>query len=124
MLYTVKNHSFTNSEVASTIAPTTTISDNRSRYTSGIFLPTFYQSQQNTAPQAGVLHSLELVTRATPRNKTGNRANKWRYSVLAVEPLLHFVKSVKQALLTKYAEGISMFTYLFKGIARRDLGNM
>ena len=63
-------------------------------------------------------------TKATPRNKTGNRANKWRYSVLPVEPLLHLFKSVKQALLTKYTEDISMFTYLFKGIARRDLGNM
>ena len=94
------------------------------RYTSGIFLPTFYHFKQLHGFTKGVIHSLKLVTRATPRNKTGNRANKWRYSVLAVEPLLHFVKSVKQALLTKYAEGISMFTYLFKGIARRDLGNM
>ncbi|EIJ67128.1 hypothetical protein HMPREF1050_0673 [Haemophilus parahaemolyticus HK385] len=38
--------------------------------------------------------------------------------------MLHLFKSVKQALLTKYTEDISMFTYLFKGIARRDLGNM
>ena len=128
MLYTVRNHSFTNSEVASSIARTTTISDNRSRYTSGIFLPTFYQSKQNTTPQAGVLHSLELVTRATRRNKTGNRANNAGYSVLAVEPLLHLYrilfKSVLQVLITKYTEGISMlYTFLFKGIARRDLSN-
>ncbi len=94
------------------------------RYTSGIFLPKFYHFKQLHGFTKGVIHSLKLVTRATPRNKTGNRANKWRYSVLAVEPLLNLFKSVKQALLTKYAEGISMFTYLFKGIARRDLGNM
>ena len=111
MLYTVKNHSFTNSEVASTIARTTTISDNRSRYTSGIFLPTFYQSQQNTATQAGVLHSLELVTRATPRNKAENRTNKGGSSYGAVEPLLHPLhsQSVQQAPFTKTYEGILCF---------------
>ncbi len=87
-------------------------------------LPKFYHFKQLHGFTKGVIHSLKLVTRATPRNKTSNRANKWRYSVLAVEPLLHLFKSVKQALLTKCAEGISMFTYLFKGIARRDLGNM
>ena len=102
---------------------TTTKRGNRSPYTSGIFLSEFYHFKQLHGFTKGVIHSLKLVTRATPRNKTGNRANKWRYSVLAVEPLLHFVKSVKQALLTKCAEGISMFTYLFKGIARRDLSN-
>ena len=116
MLYTVKNHSFTNSEVASTIVRTTTISDNRSRYTSGIFLPTFYQSQQNTATQAGVLHSLELVTRATPRNKAENRTNKGGSSYGAVEPLLHPLhsQSVQQAPFTKTYEGISMlYTFQF-----------
>jgi len=87
-------------------------------------LPKFYHFKQLHGFTKGVIHSLKLVTRATPRNKTGIRANKWGFSYEAVEPLLHLFKSVKQALLTKCAEGISMFTYLFKGIARRDLGNM
>lgn len=116
MLYTVKNHSFTNSEVASTIARTTTISDSRSRYTSGIFLPTFYQSQQNTAPQAGVLHSLELVTRATRRNKTGNRANNAGWLMAVVEPLLHPLHSqrVQQTPFTKTIRGhFMLYTFQF-----------
>ena len=116
MLYTVKNHSFTNSEVASTIARTTTISDSRSRYTSGIFLPTFYQSQQNTAPQAGVLHSLELVTGATRRNKTGNRANNAGWLMAVVEPLLHPLHSqrVQQTPFTKTIRGhFMLYTFQF-----------
>ena len=116
MLYTVKNHSFTNSEVASTSARTTTISDSRSRYTSGIFLPTFYQSQQNTAPQAGVLHSLELVTRATRRNKTGNRANNAGWLMAVVEPLLHPLHSqrVQQTPFTKTIRGhFMLYTFQF-----------
>jgi hypothetical protein len=114
MLYTVKNHSFTNSEVASTIAPTTTISDNRSRYTSGIFLPTFYQSQQNTAPQAGVLHSLELVTRATRRNKTGNRANNADCLKAVVEPLSHLSKVQAISFNHKLTETFKMNPYTLK----------
>ena len=118
MLYTVKNHSFTNSEVASSIARTTTYEGDRIPNSSGIFLPTFYQSQQNTATQAGVLHSLELVTRATPRNKAENRTNKGGSSYGAVEPLLHLYrilfKSVLQVLLLKTYEGISMlYTFQF-----------
>lgn len=115
MLYTVKNHSFTNSEVASTIARTTTISDSRSRYTSGIFLPIFYQSQQNTAPQAGVLHSLELVTRATRRNKALSTNNAgWLMAV--VEPLLHPLhsQSVQQTPFTKTIRGhFMLYTFQF-----------
>ncbi len=116
MLYTVKNYRFTNSEVASTIACTTTYEGDRIPNSSGIFLPTFYQSQQNTAPQAGVLHSLELVTRATPRNKAENRTNKGGSSYGAVEPLLHPLhsQSVQQAPFTKTYEGISMlYTFQF-----------
>ena len=116
MLYTVRNHSFTNSEVASTIARTTTYEGDRIPNSSGIFLPTFYQSQQNTATQAGVLHSLELVTRATPRNKAENRTNKGGSSYGAVEPLLHPLhsQSVQQAPFTKTYEGISMlYTFQF-----------
>ena len=107
---------------------TTNTDANRKRYLSGIFLPQVYHFKQWHGFTTGLIHSLKLVTRATPRNKTGNRANKWGYSVLAVEPLLHLYrilfKSVLQALLTKRKEGISMlYTFLFKGIARRDLSN-
>ena len=107
---------------------TTTFNGNRNRYTSGIFLPQVYHFKQWHGFTTGVIHSLKLVTRATPRNKTGIRANKWGFSYEAVEPLLHLYrilfKSVLQVLITKYTEGISMlYTYLFKGIARRDLSN-
>ena len=107
---------------------TTNTDANRKRYLSGIFLPQVYHFKQWHGFTTGVIHSLKLVTRATPRNKTGNRANKWGYSVLAVEPLLHLYrmlfKSVLQVLFTKSIEGISMlYTFLFKGIARRDLSN-
>lgn len=107
---------------------TTNTDANRKRYLSGIFLPQVYHFKQWHGFTTGVVHSLKLVTRATPRNKMGNRANKWGYSVLAVEPLLHLYrilfKSVLQVLITKYTEGISMlYTFLFKGIARRDLCN-
>ena len=116
MLYTVRNHSFTNSEVASTIARTTTYEGDRIPNSSGIFLPTFYQSQQNTATQAGVLHSLELVTRATPRNKAENRTNKGGSSYGAVEPLLHPLpsQSVQQAPFTKTIRGhFMLYTFQF-----------
>lgn len=97
---------------------TTTYEGNRNPYTSGIFLPEFHQSHNGTAILTGVIHSLKLVTRATPRNKTGSRANKWGFSYEAVEPLLHLFrtsfKSVQQALLTKPYEGISMlYTFLY-----------
>ena len=107
---------------------TTTYEGNRNPYLSGIFLPEFYHFKQWHGFTTGVIHSLKLVTRATPRNKTGNRANKWGFSYEAVEPLLHLYrilfKSVLQVLLLKTYEGISMlYTFLFKGIARRDLSN-
>ena len=109
------------------MASTTTFNGNRNRYTSGIFLPKIPFT--NGSGLLGFIRlSIELAVRATRRNKTGNRANNAGYSVLAVEPLLHLYrilfKSVLQVLITKYTEGISMlYTFLFKGIARRDLSN-
>ena len=74
----------------------------------------------------GVIHSLKLVTRATRGNKalsTNNTASL----VARVDPLLHLFNSesvLQVLLLTKLLEGISMlYTFLFKGIARRDLSN-
>lgn len=103
---------------------TQTSSGNRNRNSSGIFLPEFYQSLFNgTAILKGVIHSLKLVTRATRGNKALSTNNTASLDA-RVEPLLHLFKSVQQVLLlTKHLEGISMFTYLFKAISRRDLGN-
>ena len=96
---------------------TTTCEGNRNPYSSGIFLPEFYHFKQWHGFTTGVIHSLKLVTRATPRNKTGNRANKWGFSYEAVEPLLHLYrilfKSVLQVLLLKTYEGISMLYTFF-----------
>ena len=96
----------------------------RYRNSSGIFLPKVYHFKQWHADTMGVIHSLKLVTRATRGNKalsTNNTASL----VARVDPLLHLFKSVLQVLLlTKLLEGISMlYTFLFKGIARRDLSN-
>ena len=92
---------------------TTTYEGNRNPYLSGIFLPEFYHFKQWHGFTTGVIHSLKLVTRATRRNKTGNRANKAGFSYEAVEPLLHLFKSVKQVLLLKTYEGISMLYTFF-----------
>ncbi|WP_288346287.1 hypothetical protein [uncultured Haemophilus sp.] len=98
----------------------------RYRNSSGIFLPEFYHFKQWHADTMGVIHSLKLVTRATRGNKalsTNNTASL----VARVDPLLHLFNSesvLQVLLLTKLLEGISMlYTYLFKGIARRDLSN-
>lgn len=91
---------------------TTNTDANRKRYLSGIFLPQVYHFKK-WGTFIGVFHSLRLVTRATRRNKTGNRANNAGYSVLAVDPLLHLFKIVLQVLTTKYTEGISMLYTFF-----------
>lgn len=90
------------------------------------FLPEFYHFKQWHADTMGVIHSLKLVTRATRGNKalsTNNTASL----VARVDPLLHLFNSesvLQVLLLTKLLEGISMlYTFLFKGIARRDLSN-
>ena len=91
------------------------------------FLSEFYHFKQWHSFITGVIHSLKLVTRAIRGNKALSTNNPSR-SIAVVEPLLHLYrilfKSVLQVLFTKSIEGISMlYTYLFKGIARRDLSN-
>ena len=79
-------------------------------------LPKFYHFKQLHGFTKGVIHSLKLVTRATPRNKAENRTNKGGSSYGAVEPLLHPLhsQSVQQAPFTKTYEGISMlYTFQF-----------
>lgn len=101
---------------------TQTIDGHRNRYSSGIFLSTLYHFKQWHGFTTGVIHSLKLVTWAIERNKA-LRTNKLTCSMARVDPTLHpFV--VQHFLLTKTIEGISMlYTFLFKGIARRDLSN-
>ena len=94
---------------------TKTISDNRSCYTSGIFLPEFYHFKK-WGTFIGVFHSLKLVTRATRRNKALSTNNAgWLMAV--VDPLLHLLKlhskSVLQVLFTKTIRGISMLYTFF-----------
>ena len=106
---------------------TTNTDANRKRYLSGIFLPQVYHFKQWHGFTTGVIHSLKLVTRAIRGNKALSTNNPSRLFAV-VEPLLHLYrilfKSVLQVLITKYTEGISMlYTFLFKGIARRDLSN-
>lgn len=101
---------------------TTTIEGNRYPYSSGLFLSEFYHFKQWHGFATGVIHSLKLVTRAIRGNKALSTNNPSR-SIAVVEPLLHLFKSVQHFLLTKSIEGISMLTYLFKAISRRDLGN-
>ena len=106
---------------------TTTIEGIRYPYSSGIFLSEFYHFKQWHGFTTGVIHSLKLVTRAIRGNKALSTNNPSR-SIAVVEPLLHLYrilfKSVLQVLFTKSIEGISMlYTFLFKGIARRDLCN-
>ncbi|QLB14655.1 hypothetical protein A6B39_03900 [Mannheimia granulomatis] len=63
---------------------TTTYDGNRSRYSSGIFLPKIHQYHGFTTPE---IYS-ELAVRATPRTKADSiRTNKRGYSYVAVEPL-------------------------------------
>ena len=104
---------------------TTTIEGIRYPYSSGIFLSEFYHFKQWHGFTTGVIHSLKLVTRAIRGNKA-LRTNNPSRSIAVVEPLLHLFnsESVLQVLFTKSIEGISMlYTFLFKGIARRDLCN-
>lgn len=104
---------------------TTTIEGIRYPYSSGIFLSEFYHFKQWHGFTTGVIHSLKLVTRAIRGNKA-LRTNNPSRSIAVVEPLLHLFnsESVLQVLFTKSIEGISMlYTFLFKGIARRDLSN-
>ena len=70
----------------------------------------------------GKLNLLMANTWAIERNKA-LRTNKLTCSMARVDPTLHpFV--VQHFLLIKTIEGIFMlYTFLFKGIARRDLSN-
>ena len=92
---------------------TQTTSADRNRYSSGIFLSTFYHSKQWQALK-GVFHYLkaELVAWATFRNKAQQRTNKEASLVARVEPMLHPC-TVLQILLTKLLEGISMLYTFF-----------
>lgn len=105
---------------------TQTIDGHRNRYTSGLFLPTLYHFKKwhgFTGFTTGVIHSLKLVTWAIERNKALS-TNKLTCSMARVDPTLHpNTYTVQHFLLTKTIEGISMLTYLFKAISRRDLGN-
>lgn len=107
-----ENPDFTNGENRRTICGTTTIYGNRSRYTSGIFLPKIHQNHGLTTP---VIHS-EFAVRATPRNKADCiRTNKGGYSYVAVEPLSHPI-SDKSLSLTKTYDTMKKPTQTRKGI--------
>ncbi|MEG9487424.1 hypothetical protein [Mannheimia indoligenes] len=70
----------------SSIFGTTTKIGNRSRYSSGIFLPQIYQSHGLATPE----NYSKFAVRATPRNKADSlRTNKGGCILAVVEPLSH-----------------------------------